>query len=46
MTKGQLSDEDRHIIDMTTELLPLVEPAKELIDVVINLAKEELSGIS
>ena len=46
MTKGQLSDEDRHIIDMTTELLPLVEPAKELIDVDINLAKEKLSGIS
>ncbi len=34
--------EDRHIIDMTTELLPLVEPAKELIDTVINLAEEEL----
>ena len=34
--------EDRHIIDMTTELLPLVEPAKKLIDAVINLAEEEL----
>lgn len=34
--------EDRHIIDMTTELLPLVEPTKELIDTVINLAEEEL----
>ncbi len=35
--------EDRHIIDMTTELLPLVEPAKELIDTVINLAEEKLA---
>ena len=34
--------EDRHIIDMTTELLPLVEAAKKLIDAVINLAEEEL----
>lgn len=34
--------EDRHIIDMTTELLPLVEPTKELIDTVINLAEENL----
>ena len=34
--------EDRHILDMETEVLPLVEPAKELIDLVSEMAKKQL----
>lgn len=34
--------EDRHILDMATEVLPLVEPAKELIDTVTEMAKKQL----
>lgn len=34
--------EDRHIIDMDTEVMPLVKPAKELIDVVSEMAKNHL----
>ena len=34
--------EDRHILDMTTEVLPLVKPAKELIDTVSEMAKERI----
>lgn len=34
--------EDRHILDMSTEVMPLVEPAKELIDTVVEMAKKEL----
>ncbi len=33
--------EDRHILDMATEVIPLVEPAKELIDIVSEMAKEQ-----
>lgn len=32
--------EDRHILDMETEVLPLVEPAKELIDLVSEMTKK------
>lgn len=35
--------EDRHIMDMASEVLPLVEPAKDLIDTVATLAKKELN---
>ena len=34
--------EDRHILDLETEVLPLVEPAKELIDLVSEMAKKQL----
>lgn len=34
--------EDRHVMDMASEVLPLVEPAKDLIDTVATLAKKEL----
>ena len=34
--------EDRHIMDMKTEVLPLVEPAKELIDTVSEMAKKQI----
>ena len=34
--------EDRHILNMETEVLPLVEPAKELIDLVSEMAKKQL----
>lgn len=34
--------EDRHILDMETEVLPLVEPAKELIGLVSEMAKKQL----
>lgn len=32
--------EGRHILDMETEVLPLVEPAKELIGLVSEMAKK------
>lgn len=32
--------EDRHILDMETEVLPLVEPAKELINLVVRNDKK------
>lgn len=35
--------EDRHILDMETEVLPLVEPTKELIDTVTEMAKKQLN---
>ncbi len=35
--------EDRHILDMETEVMPLVEPAKELIDLVSDLARRQIS---
>ncbi len=35
--------EDRHILDMETEVMPLVEPAKELIDLVSDLARKQIS---
>lgn len=35
--------EDRHILDMRTEVLPLVEPAKELIDLVSEMARKQIS---
>ena len=35
--------EDRHILDMTTEVLPLVEPAKELIDLVSGMARKQIN---
>lgn len=35
--------EDRHILDMATEVLPLVEPAKELIDTVSDMARKQIS---
>lgn len=31
---------DRHILDMETEVLPLVKPAKELIDLVSEMTKK------
>lgn len=34
--------EDRHIMDMATEVMPLVEPAQELINLVSNMAQERL----
>ena len=34
--------EDRHIIDMDTEVMPLVKPAKYLIDAVSEMAKKQL----
>lgn len=34
--------EDRHILDMATEVLPLVEPAKELIDTVSDMARKQI----
>ncbi len=34
--------EDRHILDMTTEVLPLVEPAKELIELVSRMARKQI----
>lgn len=34
--------EDRHILDLETEVLPLVEPAKEPIDLVSEMAKKQL----
>ena len=34
--------EDRHILDMETEVLPLVEPAKDLIDLVSEMSKTQL----
>ncbi len=37
--------EDRHILDMETEVLPLVEPAKELIDLVSEMAKKQLKEL-
>lgn len=33
--------EDRHVMDMDTEVKPLVKPAKDLIDVVSNMAKAQ-----
>lgn len=38
--------EDRHILDMETEVLPLVEPAKELIDLVSEMAKKQLKELT
>ena len=35
--------EDYHIMNMETEVLPLVEPAKELIELVSSMAKEKIS---
>lgn len=35
--------EDRHILDMTTEVLPLVSPAKELINLVSDMAQRHLA---
>lgn len=35
--------EDRHILDMKTEVLPLVEPAKELIDLVSEMARKQIN---
>lgn len=35
--------EDRHILDMTTEVLPLVEPAKELIDLASEMARRQIN---
>lgn len=35
--------EDRHIMDMTTEVKPLVEPTKELIDLATRMAREHLA---
>jgi len=35
--------EDRHILDMMTEVIPLVEPAKELINTVTEMAKKQLN---
>lgn len=37
--------EDRHLMDMDTEVKPLVIPAKELIDVVSEMAKKQLGII-
>ena len=38
--------EDRHSLDMETEVLPLVEPAKELIDLVSEMAKKQLKELT
>ena len=38
--------EDRHILDMETEVLPLVETAKELIDLVSEMAKKQLKELT
>lgn len=35
--------EDRHIMDMATEVEPLVEPTKELIALTTRMAREHLS---
>lgn len=35
--------EDRHILDMKTEVLPLVEPAQELISLVSEMARKQIS---
>lgn len=35
--------EDRHVMDMATEVLPLAGPAKELIDLTTNMALQRLS---
>ena len=35
--------EDRHILDMKTEVLPLVEPAQELITLVSEMARKQTS---
>ena len=35
--------EDRHILDMKTEVLPLVEPAQELITLVSEMARKQIS---
>lgn len=32
--------EDRYVVDMETEVLPLVEPAKELIDLACGMARD------
>ena len=37
--------EDRQILDMETEVLPLVEPAKKLIDLVSEMAKKQLKEL-
>lgn len=38
--------EDRHILNMETEVLPLVEPAKELIDLVSEMATKQLKELT
>ena len=35
--------EDRHILDMKTEVLPLVEPAQDLIAIVSEMAKKQIN---
>lgn len=37
--------EDRYVVDMETEVLPLVGPAKELIDLTCGMAKEVLCAL-
>lgn len=34
--------EDRHVMDIETEVLPLTEPAKKLIDIVTKMAEDHL----
>lgn len=35
--------EDRHVMDMATEVQPLVNPTKELIELATRMAREQLS---
>lgn len=37
--------EDRHVLDMETEVLPLVEPAKDLIGLASTMAREQLACV-
>lgn len=40
--KAGLTDEDRHVIDMSTEVQPLVAPAWDLITLTTSMAKQHL----